>query len=199
MQCAIPESELPALTPAGRRVLAGWYYRSGSPVRQLHRRAKFKGCVRSALLMGRMLGKQLDKAWGAGSFDLAESPDLPCLPTVVHGMPSHAARIMDRGIQPTRWIAQGLSERLGLTASRLNRIDLIERSHLAVAQDRLSGTERQTNVGHVFRARLSSPHHVILVDDLITTGATLDAGASVLESAGHRVTPVCFALRRELF
>lgn len=61
------------------------------------------------------------------------------------------------------------------------------------AQHALNQAERQRNVADLFHAR-PAPPRVILVDDLLTSGATLTAAARALRAAGARtVTAVCLA------
>jgi predicted amidophosphoribosyltransferase len=66
--------------------------------------------------------------------------------------------------------------------------------HLAAEQHRLSPTQRQANVKGLFYATKKVPPIIILVDDLLTTGATISAAASALRQAGaQRVVAVCLA------
>jgi len=60
--------------------------------------------------------------------------------------------------------------------------------------------ERVANMHNAFQVQGPIPAGaIVLVDDLMTTGATLDAAASVLEQAGGNVRIVATALRREVF
>ena len=54
------------------------------------------------------------------------------------------------------------------------------------AQSRLDADARQRNLRDAFHvdARIALPAHVVLVDDVMTTGATLHAAARVLQRAG---------------
>jgi predicted amidophosphoribosyltransferase len=67
----------------------------------------------------------------------------------------------------------------------------IRRAH---RQRSLSLPERQRNVADLFAIRRPlHPCHVLLVDDILTTGATLAAAARVLRAAGaRRVDAFCF-------
>lgn len=96
-------------------------------------------------------------------------------------VPLHAARQKQRGYNQSALLAQGLSARTGLPT----RTDLIERIHFTRAQVGLSAAERCANVQDAFAARAScSGLHILLIDDVYTTGATLDACAGCLRKAG---------------
>lgn len=70
---------------------------------------------------------------------------------------------------------------------------LLRQTRRPRAQHALNQGERRRNVADLFRAR-PAPPRVILVDDLLTSGATLTAAARALRQAGaHSVTAVCLA------
>lgn len=83
-------------------------------------------------------------------------------------------------------IADHLASRLGL-----RRRDLLSRSHPVLGQHRLGGRLRQANQEGSFQlrpeARSRRPAPVLLVDDILTTGATLHHAALCLEQAGWPV------------
>jgi hypothetical protein len=83
-------------------------------------------------------------------------------------------------------IANGLARGLGL-----RRLDLLARSHPVLGQHRLGRRLRQENQRGSFQLRACHgwrpPHSVLLVDDILTTGATLRHAALCLEQAGWRV------------
>lgn len=96
-------------------------------------------------------------------------------------VPLHAARQKQRGYNQSALLAQGLSARTGLPV----RLDLVERVHHTRAQVGLSAAERRANVQDAFAARGScSGLHILLIDDVYTTGATLAACAGCLQEAG---------------
>jgi predicted amidophosphoribosyltransferase len=64
------------------------------------------------------------------------------------------------------------------------------------SQTGLSRNARRRNVAGAFVARRESPARVWLIDDVVTTGSTLDAAAKALHGAGAReVVAVCLARR----
>jgi predicted amidophosphoribosyltransferase len=71
---------------------------------------------------------------------------------------------------------------------------LLVTTRLGAEQHRLSPAERRANVVGLFRCPGPAPAYVILVDDLITTGATASAAAAALRTAGaRRVDLICLA------
>jgi predicted amidophosphoribosyltransferase len=66
--------------------------------------------------------------------------------------------------------------------------DALHRRHATAPQSELSALQRRRNVRAAFAVRkhLALPAHVVLVDDVMTTGATLHAAAIALRRAGVR-------------
>jgi predicted amidophosphoribosyltransferase len=93
-------------------------------------------------------------------------------------VPGRAAGIRERGFDHAEVLARGVAHGLGLRPCRL-----LGRRHPARDQASLSATDRVRNARGAFCAR-ASPASVVLVDDLITTGATAAACAAALRAAG---------------
>jgi len=98
-------------------------------------------------------------------------------------VPLHAARFRERGFNQARILADMIAKNLGkpLFSSYLKRN--IHTRHQAV----LSKKERWTNIEGAFTIKHSSPFknkHILLVDDLLTTGATASEAAKALKAAG---------------
>lgn len=109
---------------------------------------------------------------------------------VITYIPPDGDRSVKRGHQPARDLAEALGERWGLPAARL-----LERTRPVARQTTLSRADRRRNVRGAFRAaRAIVPPTVALVDDVYTTGATVDAAAAALRRAGAgRIVVVTFA------
>jgi ComF family protein len=86
-----------------------------------------------------------------------------------------------RGFDHAELLARGLATRIGLPAE-----PLLRRVGRAADQAGLSGEERRRNLLGAFEAR-TTPEAVLLVDDVVTTGATLHACAGALRSVGTAV------------
>jgi ComF family protein len=113
-------------------------------------------------------------------------------PATLVPVPVSEARRRARGYNQAGLIARALAR-----TSRVAVAELLERSRETRAQHRLNRAARSRNLRGAFTARESAPENVILVDDILTTGATLDACAEVLLAAGAR-TVYGFAIAREV-
>lgn len=105
-------------------------------------------------------------------------------------VPLARARERERGFNQSERIACALGERWGVAVWR----DLLVRERATATQTRLTPGERLANVSSAFRvneqardrARVRNAH-LVLVDDVITTGATLNACAAALIAGGARI------------
>ncbi|SDZ00483.1 comF family protein [Lysobacter sp. yr284] len=102
-------------------------------------------------------------------------------PTLVP-IPLHRARLRERGYDQSLELARPLSRRLGLalSASGLHRV------RATAPQSRLDAARRRRNLRDAFAwtGNAAPPTHAILIDDVMTTGATLHAAARALRRAG---------------
>jgi ComF family protein len=96
-------------------------------------------------------------------------------------VPAHPRRRRARGFDPAELIAAALARRSGLPLARPLR-----RGGGASRQLGASRATRRATASLDFRVRATVPDRVALVDDVHTTGATLDACAEVLRQAGCR-------------
>jgi ComF family protein len=98
-------------------------------------------------------------------------------------VPIHPLRRQQRGYNQSEWIADGLSQSMGIES----RPDVMKRNKFISSQTRKNRIDRWTNVANVFQ--VTKPDvvlnkHVIIVDDVLTTGATLEACITQLREAG---------------
>lgn len=97
-------------------------------------------------------------------------------------VPLHRARLRHRGFNQSRMLADHAANRLSVPVE-----DLLVRSRRTEAQARLGAQDRVQNVKDAFVV-IAGPgiagRSLILIDDVITTGATLSACADALRHAG---------------
>ncbi len=109
-------------------------------------------------------------------------------PAVLVPVPLHRERQRARGYNQAELIARRLGTPMALA---------LERVRPTTKQHRLNRTARLANLRGAFQASGAVPLTAILVDDIITTTATLEACASVLRQAGCSAV-YGFALAREV-
>ena len=116
------------------------------------------------------------------TFDSADTPT----PHIVAPVPLSSTRLNTRGYNQAWSIAKPLARLLGAQADAT----LIERIRDTAPQAKLDLDSRRLNVGNAFRVMGNvRGRHVAIVDDVMTSGATLDALARILKTAGAtRVT-----------
>ena len=113
---------------------------------------------------------------------IAEVP-FPKPPELVVPIPMHWLRRLFRGTSAAETLARSLATAICLPFAG----DLLRCRRMMKKQSTLIGAERQLNVKGAFAASRSyniSGARILLVDDVITTGATCDSAARVLLAAG---------------
>jgi ComF family protein len=153
--------------PAYSATWPGFSYRG--EIERLVRRFKFNGDLAAGRLLADLLARRL-AAVGA------PRPDL------VVPVPLHPRRLLWRGYNQSALLCRDLVARM----SGLPWDDALARVRLTSNQAELPAEQRGRNVRNAFRiARLPGPpRFVALVDDVMTTGSTLDECARVLRAAG---------------
>lgn len=109
------------------------------------------------------------------------------LPDCLLPIPLHPIRLRQRGFNQAHEVAR----RLAIWLDVDYQPGLLQRVKLTRSQSQLSFAERKKNLRHAFRcgeARL--PSHIALIDDVMTSGHTSAAAASVLHQKGAQIIEV---------
>lgn len=153
-----------------------YYYRKGELIQQLIHSLKYRNNREAGLFLGRIAGRQLIKS------------KLYLKPDYIVPVPLHPKKLRTRGYNQSELIASGLSETLGVPVSN----ELMMKTKHTASQTRKSHYERWENVDGIFKTREQQAFentHILLIDDVITTGATLEACCNaLLTTPGVRVS-----------
>jgi ComF family protein len=135
---------------------------------------------------GRRDGLGLLAGWMASAgFDLLEETQL------IVPVPLHYFRLVRRGFNQSAWLAAALARASGTRMA----VDVLKRTRATPIQGGLSADGRRRNVQGAFRVRRSREglvrdQKILLVDDVLTTGATAEACSRALRRAGARCVDV---------
>lgn len=154
------------------RATAFFYYESHAPTANLIYELKYKNHPEIGSIIGRMLAKEIQPS---GFFDGIDG---------IVPVPLAKKRQRQRGYNQSEEIARGISEITGLPIYGKS----VRRNSFKGSQTSRGRWDRQENVEHVFEltdAEAVSDKHLLLVDDVVTTGATCIACAKALCQSGN--------------
>jgi len=171
-RCALPLAESVALCGTCQRHPPPWDsawapFAYGWPLDRLESRFKFAADLAA--------GRVLAELWAA-------SPRPDVMPGLLLPVPLHRARLRSRGYNQAWELTRILSCHTGIPASAR----VLRRVRGTEAQTELDAVSRRRNVRDAFMldTRLPLPAHIAIVDDVMTTGATLAECARVVKHAG---------------
>jgi ComF family protein len=151
-------------------------YRKGSRYQKLIHFVKYKGL--------KELGQETGRRFGVV---LAETENFTQIDKIVP-VPLHPKKQKIRGFNQSEWIARGISEGLNKPMLENN----LYRKTFTSTQTRKNRFERWQNVEGIFGVKNSEEfenQHLLIVDDVVTTGSTLEACAyELLKISGVKVS-----------
>jgi len=152
------------------------FYEKGSLVQHLMHQLKYKSKPEIGVYFGRKLGKKLSES------DLYKDVD------AVIPIPLHPKKLKIRGYNQSKVIADGFVQAFSVPVIE----DVLVRVDFTQTQTRKNRWDRYQNVKDMFAVQYPEKikgKHVLLVDDVITTGATIEACAKhLLAVEGVRVS-----------
>ncbi len=137
--------------------------------RGLMHRFKFGGDLRIGCLLADYLCEKVRVTYRAQA-----------LPQAILPVPLHASRLRERGFNQAVELAKPIARVL----QRPVLWDAATRCHATHDQIGLSALARRRNVRHVFAIHETMPAHIAIIDDVVTTGATILALAQQARRAG---------------
>lgn len=158
------------------------FYNKDSRIRKLIHNLKYKGVRDIGHELGMIYGSTLLGTDFIGDVDL------------IIPVPLHPAKERKRGFNQSELIAGGLSEATGIPVG----LNILRRVSITETQTKKSRFERWKNVEGIFHVDANEKitgRHILLVDDVITTGSTLEACAGeLLKHEGVKVSAAALAV-----
>ncbi len=143
---------------------------------------KYQGQRRIGAVLGEWLGSRwLESRQPSSGSRRAYGSDYTVVP-----IPLHAERLRQRGYNQAALISQAFCERTGLR----HLPEALVRVRATAAQYELNPLQRQQNLAGAFALKRAPATPVLLVDDIYTTGSTIQAAQQVLVAAGIPVAGV---------
>jgi ComF family protein len=157
------------------------FYNKGSRIRNLIHNLKYKGIKDIGYELGRIYGLSLKSSGFTNDIDL------------IIPVPLHPSKKRIRGFNQSDIISSGIADVTGLTVD----INSLVRTTVSATQTKRSRYERWTNVEGIFCVtdpEIIRGKHILLVDDVITTGSTIESCANeLLKVEGLKVSVVALA------
>ncbi len=159
-----------------QRATSYFFFQKGSSFQKLLHILKYKGNKEIGELMGKY-----------AAIDLLDSPDFASVDLIIP-VPLHPKKYKLRGYNQSEWIGKGISGIL----NKPQDINTLLRVRENTTQTKKSVYERYENTEGIFalsNKTVLEGKHVLLVDDVLTTGSTLEACArALLETPGIKIS-----------
>lgn len=157
-------------------VMAEFFFSKSGKVQQLIHGLKYHGSRENGLFLGREIGKSL-----------VQAPDYQGIDVIIP-IPLHPKKEKIRGYNQSAVIAEGISQTTDIHVDE----KIMFRAIFTATQTIMTREDRWNNVENIFvlkcPERLKNKH-VLLVDDVITTGATLmSAGKALMQVEGIKIS-----------
>jgi len=146
------------------------YFKKGNRTRKMMHRIKYKGEKELAQHIGEIMGEELKHS---DKFKLVEG---------IIPIPLHKKKQRKRGFNQSEWFAKGLAKKLGVDVIT----DVLLKPSETKSQTKKNRWQRWLNMGDQFVVKKPESiacKHILLVDDIVTTGATIEACATALKKA----------------
>lgn len=152
------------------------YFTKGGKMQHLMHQFKYKGIQKIGNLLGNMAAEQLMQNPVFNKTD------------VIIPVPLHKSRLRKRGYNQSTCFAEGLSEKLNAVVDNGNLVR-IRATETQTHRSRFSRFENMQEVFALKNPEVLENKHVLLVDDVVTTGSTLEAcGAILLKVPGLKLS-----------
>ncbi|MEN0053181.1 MAG: phosphoribosyltransferase family protein [Mucilaginibacter sp.] len=153
-----------------------YYFTKGGKVQSLMHHFKYMGMRQIGNLLGNMAGTQL-----------TESPVFNTVDLIIP-VPLHKSRLKERGYNQSTCFANGLAQKLAAVVED-NNLQRVVATATQTHKSRFARFENMQDVFVVKQPERLVNKHVLLVDDIVTTGSTLEAcGIELLKIPGLKLS-----------
>jgi ComF family protein len=159
------------------------YFNRGNIMRNLIHNLKYKGIREIGYELGSIYGRSLKRSGFTDDID------------IIIPVPLHPSRQRVRGFNQSEIISQGIASATGIDVDTLSLV----RKERSSSQTRRSRYERWENVRDIFtvtRTDMIKGRHLLLVDDVVTTGSTIESCVmelTAVEGVGISVAALAYA------
>ncbi len=175
-------ARLPEATGVFTNVFALWVFDDGGTIQRLQHALKYQNRPKLGRSLGKFVAREMNRVLDPPLYDAA------------FPVPLARRRQLERGYNQSRLLALGMVDELRRVPPVANEL---VRTRSTQSQTNLSRANRWKNVSGAFglvEPSDLSGQRVLLVDDVLTTGATLTAAAAPLRKAGALVDLAVFAV-----
>jgi ComF family protein len=160
----------PALSVFNRKIIATFYYQH--PIKKLILGLKFNNNLVNAKILGILLSDHLSNYY-------QNQPK----PEIIIPVPLHPARLKERGYNQALELARPVAKKMQIKIDKF----AVTRTKNTAAQALLSPNKRADNIKQAFKvnqSKIKQYKFVAIIDDVITTGNTLNELCKTLEQNG---------------
>lgn len=147
--------------------VAYYAFGKGGKVQHLIHQLKYNGKKEIGLTVGKLYGQELKQS---GKYELIDT---------IIPVPLHEKKKKKRGYNQSEYFAEGLSKSLHVSTDTTTLIRANE-SETQTKKSRFSRWQNVESIFHVAEPEKLTNKHILLVDDVVTTGSTLEACALTL-------------------
>jgi len=161
-------------------VYSVYNYQKGTNTQKILHAIKYHGKTKLAIHMGEIIGSQLPKNK---------------MINVIIPIPLHPKKLKKRGYNQSLLLAEGIQKSNGITIAT----NFVHRIKINKSQTAFSKYDRWENVRTIFEVKNAEElknKHILLVDDVLTTGATIEAcAAAILSKVDCKISIATLAVR----
>ncbi len=163
-----------------QQAAAGYFFTKEGLMQTLLVQLKYKNNPKVGTYLGELIGKQMQET----AFAKVDA---------IIPLPLNAKKEFKRGYNQANLIAQGIAKQINIPIIN-NAVGRNVFTKTQTHEDRISRWENMQNVFEVTIPTLIANKHILLVDDVVTTGATLEAcGNKILAVDGTKLSIACVA------